>query len=313
VIGLLGEGEAELAEPEAGAAPRARVGRHLRKEAVEHDRLDLVAPERRHECAADDRPAAARHRHAHLGERRVGQQPLLRRAALGDKRVEALRVELSAARDEPRLHLARERHVDVVAAEQQVLAHGDALEAQLSPAGAGGDEREVGRAAAHVDDQDERVCRDARAPVRLVSHEPGVEGGLRLLQQHHVREPCRPRGGERQLARHLVEGGGHGEDDVLLGQRRGETRVPRLAHVSQAARRGLDGRHAGHVVGRAPGEDRRRAVDGGVAEPRLGRGDEPTRDARQPCRRANSPTAIARSSSHGRRVAPAGSSWGPGR
>ena len=70
--------------------------------------------------------------------------------------MEALRVERLAGH-EPRLDRAREREVHVVAAEQQVIADGDALEPELAAARARRDQREVGRAAADVDDQHERT------------------------------------------------------------------------------------------------------------------------------------------------------------
>jgi len=264
----------------AKGSPRARVGGDAREEAVEHHGLHLRAREPGRERAADHRAAAARYREADFARAGIREQALLRRPALAHEPVEALRVELAAPRQQTRLDLARQGEVDVVAAEEEVLAHGHALEPELAAARAGGDERQVGRAAPDVDDEDERLRRHARAPVALVRREPGVDGSLRLLQEDHVGQPGRARGSERQLARHLVERRRHGEDHVLLGERRGEARVPRLAQVREGARRRLDRRDLRDPVRGAPGQDRGRAIDGRVAEPRLGRGHQAPGDAR---------------------------------
>src|SRR5438094_2129120 len=116
---LLGEGQPPLARREPRPAPRAGVRLDAREEAVEHGRLDLRARERGRERAADDRAAAARHREPDLCERRIAEQALLRAPALAAEAVEALRVELAALREEPRLDRARQGEVDVVAAEEE--------------------------------------------------------------------------------------------------------------------------------------------------------------------------------------------------
>ena len=274
-FGLGSEGEAPFARREAGRLPRPGFPTDGRKEAVEHDRFDLAARERRGERAADNTRPPPGHRDADVGERRIAQQLLLGGPAAADQGLKARRVE-RPPRARPRLDRTGERNVHVVAAEQEVLAHCDALEPQLAAARPRRDQRQVGRAAADVDHEDERMRRHARPPLLLVRHEPGVEGGLRLLEENDVREARLARRGERQLARHLVERGGHREHHVLRGERLGEARVPCLAQVAEDAGRGVDGRDARHALGRAPGEDRRRPVDPAMAEPRLGRGDEPS-------------------------------------
>ena len=272
---LGGERQAPLARREVRGRPRPRGGGDGREEAVEHDRLHLGARERRREGAADDTGPASRHRDPRLDERRVGQELLLGGATAADERVKPRRVEGAAGAD-ARLDRARERDVHVVPAEEQVLSHRHAFESELAAARARRDQRQVGGAAADVDHEDERMRRHAGTPVRLVAHEPGVERGLWLFEEDDVGKAGVARRRERQLARHLVERGGHREHHVLRGERLGEARVPCLAQVAEDAGRGVDGRDARHALGRAPGEDRRRPVDPAVAEPRLGRGDEPS-------------------------------------
>ncbi len=69
-----------------------------------------------------------------------------------------------AGRLEALLEQAGERQVHVVAAEQDVLADGDALEGEVAVALGHGDQAEVGRAAADVADEDQVADRDAPAP-----------------------------------------------------------------------------------------------------------------------------------------------------
>ena len=80
-------------------------------------------------AAADDAPAAAEHRDGDAIRRVVGEQRFFRRGALAAQRL-ALR-EGQPRRRQLLLDERREREVEVVAAEQQVLADGDALEGQL--------------------------------------------------------------------------------------------------------------------------------------------------------------------------------------
>ncbi len=95
----------------------------------------------------------------------------------------------------------RQRQVDVVAAEQDVLADREPLERKLPLVLANADQREVAGAAADIDNQDHVARLDLRAPRVARALDPGVERGLRLLEQRHVREPRLRRGLYGQLAR----------------------------------------------------------------------------------------------------------------
>ncbi len=96
----------------------------------------------------------------------------------------------------------------------------------------------------------------ARFPAPLVRREPGVEGGLRLLEQRELARPACARRRDGELARDLVERRRHGEHDVLRGERLvGMRRVPHGAQVREVARRRGDRREARDVVAGAPGQD----------------------------------------------------------
>ena len=96
-------------------------------------------------------------------------------------------IDLRAPRGEFSGDRVGEGEIDVVAAEQDVLADGHALELQFAVLFGDGDEREVGGAAADIDDEDEIAFVDALPPVGMAL-DPGVEGGLRLFEQGEVFE-----------------------------------------------------------------------------------------------------------------------------
>jgi hypothetical protein len=79
------------------------------------------------------------------------------------------------------------------------------------------------------------------------------------------------RGFGGQFAGGRVEGGGDGDDDLLLGEGRGRLRlVPGGAQMGEIAQRSVERRQAGHFRRRVVGQDRGAPVDAGVAEPALG-------------------------------------------
>src|SRR5262245_45755022 len=104
------------------------------------------------------------------------------------------RVQLAGREPVLRVKLAfdvlRQREVHVVAAEDQVIADGDAMELCFAVlAAAHSDEREIGRAAADVANENLLSGRYQLVPIRLMLVNPGIEGSLRLFDQHDARQP----------------------------------------------------------------------------------------------------------------------------
>ena len=173
----------------------------------------------------------------------------------------------------------RQGHVQVVAAQQQVVADGHAVELDFSPLPAtDANQREVRRSAADVAHQYLLARRNPLLPVVGVGVEPGVKGGLRLLDQQHPPQPGQRRRLDRELAGHLVERGRQGEHEVLFLQRIARMAgIPGVSGVSQIAGTDLDGRKPRHVLRRVPRQQRRRPVHARVTQPRLRRADQPAR------------------------------------
>jgi hypothetical protein len=239
------------------------------------------------------------------------QQLLLGHAAIAPQRLKLAAIDARAFFGETLRDYAGKRQIDIIAAQQDMLADGDAVERQLAVAFGDGDEREIGGAAADIDDQDEVAHLHALAPIG-VPLDPRVERGLRLFEQGDIAISGLFGGFERQLARHRVEGCGHGYEYLLIHERRVRNLfVPRVAQMLQVAAAGLHGRDLGDAFGRAEREQRRGAVHAGMREPRFGGRYHPAyifdaallRQAANHCRRIRIPRKSSRS---GGKIAGAG-------
>ena len=180
------------------------------------------------------------------------------------------------------LDVPGEREVQVVAAQQQVVADRHAVKLQVARllVLAHADQREVARPPADVANQDFLPRRDPPTPVVRVPVDPGVERRLRFFEQHHPRQARSLRRRQCQFARHLVERSGQSDHNVLFRQRvTGEPVVPSLVDVPQQRRRRLDGREPLHVRVPSPRQQVGRPVHAGVRQPRFRRGDHPPRFA----------------------------------
>ena len=172
------------------------------------------------------------------------------------------------------LEQPRQRQIHVVAAEQDVLADGHALERQVAIALVHRNQAEVGGAAAHVAHQHEVAHLHALAPGVALRGEPRVERRLGLFEEAHARQAGLRRCPERQRPGLLVERGGHGHEHLVVGERRVVAAVrvlPRASQVRQVPRRREHGRHAANVVRGLPRQDVGGPVHARVRQPRLRR------------------------------------------
>src|SRR5438876_5772014 len=98
---------------------------------------------------------------------RMREERLLRHSALVPQRLELPCVDAMALLFEPLLHEAREGEVDVVAAEQDVIADRDPFEREIAVVLADEDQAEVGGAAADI--ANEHKIADAQLPAPAVA------------------------------------------------------------------------------------------------------------------------------------------------
>src|SRR2546423_1048413 len=132
-------------------------------------------------CATEPAPAS-RNRERDLPARlKLGM--LLRLAGGVGQRGELPGVELASFGFEPAAHEVRERQIDVVSAEEDVIADREPGEGKPPLLFAHADEREVARSAADVDDEDDVAGMDELAPRVARRLHPGVERGLRLFEE----------------------------------------------------------------------------------------------------------------------------------
>ena len=278
-VGLVGQ--TQLAE--TGDRPAGRTVRHLalREEAVQEQAADARAIDFDRHRAADHAAAAAEDRDGILFDafRPAGQQGFLGRAAGMPQGDRLPRIELDALFGEAAGDEMGQGEVHVVAADQQMVADGQPLQDQFALLLGHADQRQVGGAAADVADQQRIAQREALPPALAAIGQPGIDGRLRLFQQHEVLGQA---GGQRGLAGQLpragVERRRHGQHDDLPGRGAcGKRRFPRGDQVFQVALRSGHGRNLRHVGRRPPRQERLVAVHAAIGQPQLGRPHGPLR------------------------------------
>ena len=119
-------------------------------------------------------------------------------------------------RGELLFNAARQREVEILASEQEVLADGGALKFDVSPLDVGPYEAEVRGATSDVANQHELAVSQVLSDNVLMLRHPRIKGGQRFFQQSQVFESCLSRRFHRQLSSFLIERSRHGEDDFLV-------------------------------------------------------------------------------------------------
>ena len=273
--GVLRIGQAQLRQTCAGAGLGLVADGHLGEEAFDQHGQHFVARDFGADAATNQLAATAGHDHGHGLQAGVSQQLFLGRAAAMCQRAGLPGVQLFAFGGQLARHAIGQRQVHVVAAEQNVLAHGNALQLEVAIALQHGDQREVGRTTAHVHHQDDVAMLDLLAPCAVAGLNPTVQRCLGLFQQCQLLEARRAAGLGRQLACSRVKRCGNGDGDVLLVKRRFRVGLfPGPAQVLQIANRRGQRRDATDFRGRIGWQQGAAAVHAGVAQPALGAADQ---------------------------------------
>ena len=238
-----------------------------RQEAVEREFENLFAQDLGLERAADQRRAAAEHGDLRAGQSGIGEQSLLGRRAL-PAQTAALANRQGLA--ELRLHQPRQREIEVVAAQQQMLAHGGAREIDAVAFARDADQREVAGAAADVAHQHRLAVEQALLRAREIVGDPGIERRGGFFEQRQLFDAGFARGHDGELAGLFVEAGGDGQHHVVFGDRRPTLLLPRVRQVFEDARGDFDRRQNAAAFLRVPRQDLRGAVDRRVRQPALG-------------------------------------------
>jgi hypothetical protein len=128
-------------------------------------------------------------------------------------------------------HAAGQGKIEIIAAQQKVLADGGSLKLQLAIDQASANQAEVGRAASDVANQNQFAIDEvSTVPIPRqkwtrgsatclavpIRSDPRVKCCQRFFEQSEVVEPGIAGGFDRQLTRFLVERTRYGEDDFLL-------------------------------------------------------------------------------------------------
>ncbi len=142
-------------------------------------------------------------------------------------------------------------------------------------------QRKIGGAAADVADEHAVARLKVALPVGVVG-KPRVKRGLRLFEQRGMQAHAFGRF-ERELARHFVKRCRNAQNDLFAGEVAAGAEAPGGGQVREIGGGSLDWRQP--PLGRAllavaPRQDWAQAVDAWVAQPRLSRRDQASRDQR---------------------------------
>ena len=288
MAGSLAIGQAEFAQPCWPATRRHLIRRSDWQESGRQNLQNFLARQVNAERLSDHGTAAAQDRDRHALQDGIAQQPLFRGTAGPAQRITLSQRELDVL--ELLFHAAGQGKIEIVAAEQKVLADGGSLKLQLAIDQASAHQAEVGRAAADVADQNQIAIAEVftvliprqirvrgwaiyvRAPIR---RDPRIKRGQRFFEQSELVESGAAGGFDRQLARFLIERSWHGEDDFLMLKTRfcigPNCAVPGVAQMHEVARRSLN--RGNHRLRRFSlrRQDLGAAIHARIGKPRLGR------------------------------------------
>ena len=130
--GILRVRQAQLRQAGTRAAHRTRGAVHLREKALQNRLREFIAREFGTDRAADQFGAAARHDERYGIGGSVGEERLLGRAAGVGQRTQLPRIGLRALRGQFARYHVDQRQVHVVAAQQDMLAHCDAMQFEVA-------------------------------------------------------------------------------------------------------------------------------------------------------------------------------------
>ena len=173
-------GQAQLAEETALLFLGHVAARGDGQESVEGQLQRLFAQHLGLQRFADERGAGAQHGDFDALQIRVAEQPLLG--------VGALAAQTASLADGERhgelgFHQPGDGEIEVIAAQQEMLAHGGAREVDQIALARDADQAEVAGTAAYVANEHELAIEKQLAGLRQVVGDPGVEGGGRLFEQ----------------------------------------------------------------------------------------------------------------------------------
>ena len=198
-------GQPDLLETQPPLSGRHRVARHRWKKSFHQRRIHVRRGQRGGNGAANQARAAAQQRDRVFFLCGVAEQRLFSEPRLVPEAVQLPGIDAMSRRFEPLLEKSRKREIHVVAAEQDVLTDRDTLERQVASRSPTAISEKSVVPPPTSQTRTRSPTRDPPPPAIAERIEPGVERGLRLLEQRHALEARTARRSHRQLARRLVE------------------------------------------------------------------------------------------------------------
>jgi hypothetical protein len=151
------------------------------------------------------------------------------------------------------LHQPSQGEIQVVAAQQQMLADRRARELDPVAIAMHADQCKVARAAAHIAHQHQLSVEQALLRLREVIGDPGVERRGRFFHQRQLFDSSVARSLDGELARFFIKRGRHRQNDFLIRQRIvWMPPIPGLADLRQHRARNFHGRENAPAFLRIP-------------------------------------------------------------
>ena len=180
--GVGGVRQAEFLDPDPALYGRHLGARNGGQETLAEHLFDVAGEQGGFDGATDQAAALAQDGHRVFLRGGAGfEEFFLGDAAVGPERLVLAAIDLGAFFSETVGDDAGEREIDIIAAQQNVIADGDAVEAELAIRFGDGDQREIRGTAADIDDQDEVADGDAPAPIGVARSRR--KGGLGFFEQ----------------------------------------------------------------------------------------------------------------------------------
>ena len=239
-----------------------------RQEAFERQLQRLLAQNFGLERSADQRRPGAEHGDFHRLQVGVVEQLLLGRRALPPQ---AAALADGKLRAQFGFHQPGQGEIQVVAAQQQMLAHGGAGEIDQVAVARNADQAEVAGAAAHVADQHHLAVEELLARLRQVVGDPRIERRGGLFEQGELLEAGLARGLTVSSRASSSKDAGTVSTMSCSASGAAVRAVPLLAELADDARGNFHRRKHAPGLRRIPGQDLGGAVHIGVGEPRFGR------------------------------------------
>src|SRR5690625_320971 len=184
---------------------RMILNRRQRKKSVENNCPNLLLCQLRRNRFCKKTRTACRQRNRHRIHLRIRKKRLLPFSTAVNQRKKLPIVDRRSLSLKRRSHRIRERKIEIIPAEQNMIADADPVQLQISISFPDSNQTEISRSTADITDQHTVARRNLFAPAITGFPKPRVKSGQRFLKQSYLRKTGRSCRFPRQSARNFVK------------------------------------------------------------------------------------------------------------